>query len=87
MDVNKRGIQPKWMKSQSASSEINVDPRCIGNGSTDSKKLAALWIRTANPASNAQLDRRRNDLIAFDDFDDLPAKYFAAVTTLRAWQV
>ena len=25
MDVNKRGIQPKWMKSQSASSEINVD--------------------------------------------------------------
>lgn len=35
MDINKRGLQPRWMKSQSASGRMVADADAAGNGAAD----------------------------------------------------
>jgi ribonucleoside-diphosphate reductase alpha chain len=51
MDVNRRGIQPRWMKSKSASSNIRIER--VAEAEQKEKDAAAKMCRVLNPSCEA----------------------------------
>ena len=54
MDINRRGIQPRWMKSKSASSEVEV--RREDDREDDDDVAGTRVTKPAMPAATCNLD-------------------------------
>jgi ribonucleoside-diphosphate reductase alpha chain len=51
MDVNRRGIQPRWMKNKSASSNIRIER--VAEAEAKEKDAAAKVCSVLNPSCEA----------------------------------
>ena len=49
LDVNRRGIQPRWMRARSASADIAIVRDEVSRGVEESQESRRRWTETATP--------------------------------------